>query len=517
MRSSGISAEHTVCEYAATNRSEIQALEANVKVLQNRIRELEVVQETDDAAVRLHQPYSTLIPPIPSSEVAAPTLSQQTFDETMSQPLLDIFLRYARELGFFLHIPRFRDSILLPQNHPERPSEGLLSTIYLVGFHLSGLNETHQQEQALLSRALADVSNILSSSNRDRVLQSIQAEVLLAEYFFCTGRILEGKYHLHAALSITIAANLHKLRSTHDAVSGFPGVAPATMYGDISQMGPPLDQINEGERINAFWTTFTMSNCWAVAADSPQNFIVESFGPTIDTPWPLAMAAYEQGLLPFGLRGRETVTRFLEQPSSSTPGDNSSIAMYAKSSILLVRAASLSAMHRADMWQQQAEIYSARFTALNNLLTSFDSNLTPLSQINPLSEDYSFAFVTHLTTKAAIIILHSSLRGISVDSAEKVLSTAEACVELSNINLESATHANPLYSSLWMTIGQVLVEEIRRVRAERQLRGSAELWQREDALNAKLQQVFTVMRYTPTHSPLNDYMVMKLQELYRSA
>ncbi|KAJ3709565.1 hypothetical protein C8R42DRAFT_617666, partial [Lentinula raphanica] len=318
----------------------------------------------------------------------------------MSQPLLDIFLRYARELGFFLHIPRFRDSILLPQNHPERPSEGLLSTIYLVGFHLSGLNETHQQEQALLSRALADVSNILSSSNRDRVLQSIQAEVLLAEYFFCTGRILEGKYHLHAALSITIAANLHKLRSTHDAVSGFPGVAPATMYGDISQMGPPLDQINEGERINAFWTTFTMSNCWAVAADSPQNFIVESFGPTIDTPWPLAMAAYEQGLLPFGLRGRETVTRFLEQPSSSTPGDNSSIAMYAKSSILLVRAASLSAMHRADMWQQQAETYSARFTALNNLLTSFDSNLTPLSQINPLSEDYSFAFVTHLTTKA---------------------------------------------------------------------------------------------------------------------
>ena len=73
MRSSGTSAEHTVCEYAATNRSEIQAFEANVKVLQNRIRELEVAQETDDAAVRLHQPYSTLIPTIPSSEVAAPT------------------------------------------------------------------------------------------------------------------------------------------------------------------------------------------------------------------------------------------------------------------------------------------------------------------------------------------------------------------------------------------------------------------------------------------------------------
>ncbi|KAJ3738971.1 Zn(2)-Cys(6) binuclear cluster domain-containing protein [Lentinula detonsa] len=521
LRSPGSSAEHMVCEYASANRSEIHALEANIRVLQNRIRELEVVQEADDAGVKLHQPYAELPTPAHPSdnEPYAEALSgqlAQTVDETMYQPLLEIFLRYARELGFFLHIPRFRESLLLPRGSLGRPSEGLLRTMFLVGFHLSGLNEAQQQEQALLSRALVDAASILSSSHRDRVVQAIQAEVLLAGYFFCTGRILEGKYHLHAALSITIAAKLHKLRS-QNADPGFPELASSAIFGDISQLDFPLDQIAEGERINAFWTTFTMSNCWAVAADSPQNFIVESFGPTVDTPWPLDMVAYEQGLLPFNLLGRETVTRFLERRSSFTIGENSLIAMYAKSSILLVRAAGLSAIHRTDMWQQRAEVFAVEFAALDDLLSSFNSSLIPLSQIDSSSEDFSFAFATHLTTKVAIITLHSKLRENSAESSEKALSAAEACADsiAGSISSESPTLANPLLSALWMTVGQVLIEEIRRDGAERRFRESIGIPPRADTLNTKLQQVLTVMRYTPAHSPLNDYMFSQLQELYR--
>ncbi|KAJ4491665.1 hypothetical protein C8R41DRAFT_372633 [Lentinula lateritia] len=522
MRSSGPT-EQMVCEYTATNRSEIQALEANIKVLQNRIRELEVVQETDDAGVTLYQPYAASSAPAPLSEgefhtgVSGGQL--QEIDENMTQPFLDIFLRYSTELGFFLHIPRFRHSMSLPKGSPERPSEGLISTVYLLGFHLSGLNvgDAQQREQAYLSRALLDVANILSSPHRDRTVHAIQAEILLAGHFFSTGRILEGKYHLHAALSITIAAKLHKIRS-QNTDPGFPGMSSSDIFGNISQLDVPLDQIAEGERINAFWTTFTMSNCWAVAADSPQNFLVESFGPTVDTPWPLDMGGYEQGLLPFKILGRETVTRFLEQHSTFTLGDNSFISMYAKSSILLVRAATLSAIYRTDMWQQRAEIFSVQFTALDNLLSSFNSSLIPLSQNAHSSEYFSFAFVTHLTTKVAIITLHSKLRDISSESAEKVLSAAEACTDMiaGNISSDSTAHANPLLPSLWMTIGQVLIEELRRLRSEHQFRGVARAPGREEAIDVKLQQVLTTMRHTPAHSPLNDYMFSKLQEAYRN-
>lgn len=35
----------------------MQALEANIKILQTRIRELELVQDDDDVGIMLHQPY----------------------------------------------------------------------------------------------------------------------------------------------------------------------------------------------------------------------------------------------------------------------------------------------------------------------------------------------------------------------------------------------------------------------------------------------------------------------------
>ncbi|KAJ3782771.1 hypothetical protein GGU10DRAFT_362771 [Lentinula aff. detonsa] len=108
LRSPGSSAEHMVCEYAAANRSEIHALEANIRVLQNRIQLPTPTHPSDN------EPYAEALS------------GQQTVDETMYQPLLEIFLRYARELGFFLHIPRFRDSLLLPKSSLGRPSEGFV-------------------------------------------------------------------------------------------------------------------------------------------------------------------------------------------------------------------------------------------------------------------------------------------------------------------------------------------------------------------------------------------------------
>lgn len=159
----------------------------------------------------------------------------------------------------------------------------------------------------------------------------------------------------------------------------------------------------------------------------------------------------------------------------------------------------------SDMWQQRAEIFSVQFTALDNLLSSFNSSLIPLSQNAHSSEYFSFAFVTHLTTKVAIITLHSKLRDISSESAEKVLSAAEACTDMiaGNISSDSTAHANPLLPSLWMTIGQVLIEELRRLRSEHQFRGVARAPGREEAIDVKLQQVLTTMRHTPAHSPLN--------------
>jgi hypothetical protein len=121
-------------------------------------------------------------------------------------------------------------------------------------------------------------------------LHALQAEILLAYYFFRNGRFLEGKYHSSAAASLAISGGLDKIRSAQES--------PPTVnfVGTRSCALPPTrDTVDEGERINGFWVTLILDKCWSVALGSPSNFTNdEALGTRIDTPWPLDNSAYEQ-------------------------------------------------------------------------------------------------------------------------------------------------------------------------------------------------------------------------------
>lgn len=197
------------------------------------------------------------------------------------------------DVGFFLNVPRFQNSALLPLplGHFSRPFPGLLSTVYLLGVHLSG--DPNNEESVYLSRALHQAANTLSSSHPHRIIHAIQTEILLSVYFFRTGRILEGKYHTCASVSLALGSGLNKIRALPTA-SGNSGSFLHRINADKPVLGPPSDLIEEGERINAFWMAFTLSNCWEVAVGSLSSMVFDYNGSTIDVPWPLDMVAYEQ-------------------------------------------------------------------------------------------------------------------------------------------------------------------------------------------------------------------------------
>jgi hypothetical protein len=113
-------------------------------------------------------------------------------------------------------------------------------------------------------------------------MHSIQAEVLLTNYFFSNGRFSEGKYHLANAVSTVVTAGLHKLRSSSP-------VTPSTL---------PLqcDIIEEGERIICAWIVLNLDKCWAVALDEFPNFehSTHALATKIDAPWPLDMEQFEE-------------------------------------------------------------------------------------------------------------------------------------------------------------------------------------------------------------------------------
>ena len=170
-----------------------------------------------------------------------------------------------------------------PPGHPSRPAPALIFAIYLFAIRISNDPLVKPNESAYLNRATQEAATALSGNHPYKVIHSIQAEVLLATYFFSVGRFFEGKYHVANAVSTTVSSGLHKIRSTT------PISSPV--------LPPHCDLIEEGERIIGAWTVFNLDKCWAIALDDFSPNFEHSNHPLaskIDTPWPLDMDEFEQ-------------------------------------------------------------------------------------------------------------------------------------------------------------------------------------------------------------------------------
>ena len=143
-----------------------------------------------------------------------------------------------------------------------------------------------------LGRTLRSVHVALSTAQErpQNTLYVLQAEILLAYYFYHCNRQLEGKYHAGAAVSLAILCNLHKVMATVDPMG-------RQLFHSSGQtnLPPPMDYVDEAERIYAWWATFILDKSWAVALSSPPMISeMQEQGTIIDTPWPLTMEQYRQ-------------------------------------------------------------------------------------------------------------------------------------------------------------------------------------------------------------------------------
>lgn len=156
--------------------------------------------------------------------------------------------------------------------------------------HFSQSEALLLQEHAFLSRAVGHVATDMLGTHPKRVIHTLQAEILLSYYFFRTGRFLEAKWHTGAAVSLALGSGLHKIRSSNLS-------APSTI-GLIQEVAvslhEPQDNLEEGERINGFWTVFMLHKVITVSLEPPSNVCgaLEAPGMQIDTPWPLDVSNY---------------------------------------------------------------------------------------------------------------------------------------------------------------------------------------------------------------------------------
>lgn len=205
---------------------------------------------------------------------------------------LNSFLSECDRFGFFLNHDHFRDMFLLPLpiGHHSRPSPALVNTVYLWSVHLSPSSYTPLQESTYLQSALRYLSTDLSGSHPQKIVHAIQTEILLSYFYLQNGKVLQGNYHANAALSLSLSAGLHRIR--------FPGILSEEEERDGTlgplelTLPPPIDTIEEVQRINAFWGVVILNNYWITIQESRYMFY-DLTDSGVDTPWPMDLSDYE--------------------------------------------------------------------------------------------------------------------------------------------------------------------------------------------------------------------------------
>ncbi|KAF4599118.1 hypothetical protein EYR40_006207 [Pleurotus pulmonarius] len=479
------------CEYSdAQGRSRTKVLEETIQSLQARLDELQNPQDSTPS-VTLHDPYrpynesrlgasqsfaessraaeasmeASLLSPLStfdsplasqgspnnapylmptasspisgssgrSSSVSSPYQNTTTFlghEEPplpVIQTLLDSFLPYASELGFFLHPARFRADALraLPFGQTPRPTMGLLSAVYLWGAQFSQQDPSISYEGTFLSRALQNTATDLTREHPNRVLHTIQAEVLLAYYFWRNGKILEAKTHAGGAVSLAIGCGLHRWRSARPPP--IPGIG--VVVENTSNVMSPRDSVEEGEIINGFWAVLTLHNSLSATVDpaGALSCALEVPGISVDTPWPMDMEGYRAGLLTQDLRGSLTIRNFLSGTEYPVQGKMSNAEMIAKAVTLFHHASFLSGQASGDMSARDAQIFHSTFQSLDSLIKSFRASLPSLDSYGSESRPRSLMLV-HAVTNAAIIKLHNVFAYTNANSNEECMSAARSIV-----------------------------------------------------------------------------------------
>ncbi|KAJ7348871.1 hypothetical protein DFH08DRAFT_777673 [Mycena albidolilacea] len=420
------------CEYTnGQKRAKAEILQESISRVERRIYELEHPQEPQ-FDVSLHQPYQP-----PNSRTNGTSDSWATADEPpmdMVEKLIDSFLAYSSEVGFFLNASRFRQSALMryPMGHHARPAPAVLGAVYLWGLRFSKQPHLIAQEPIFLARALKLTAKGLSGIHPHKLMHNLQAEILLAYYFFASGRFLEGKYHTAAVISLGLSSSIHMVRS---ARSTSPGPLP-----------PPRDIVEEGERIHACWSALVLDKTWAVALSEDPHLELQHESCEVDTPWPLEMEDYQNGRLSPTARYSSTYHKFVNSVPTSDTGV-STVALLSKATILWQRADRLVRQFKADMPRDQTAAYQSSFSALDSLIDNFRAALIPPSQIpHPTPAMIRTLVVSHSIAYAATIQLYT-IPPLQMDAKARHKRLSAACAALGiivSVPLQHFDFINPI-------------------------------------------------------------------------
>ncbi|TDL17534.1 hypothetical protein BD410DRAFT_901408 [Rickenella mellea] len=445
-----------------------ELLEANVARLEARLKQLEIPIET--GPVILHDPHARhrdepQAPPVtgnfvggsstpgPSHFVGTRPLntlssSSDEFEPQLSALLVNIVQPFAHQIGLALYSQGFNHMFEQSPLHPSYPVPSLLNSIYIWALRLSNLDDFIKLEPQYVTKTTLALTEAVGSRDSKTRLHTLQAEVLIANYFFCMGRTVEARYHASAAITMALSCGLHQLTGRNT-----PPNLSLVGSARIQPLAPARDGIEQRERVNLFWAVFILDKCWSTAVNSPSMLCEEGeSGVQITTPW--SVDNNGEGSAGFDEENQTTVRWFLSGRLSEHGWRSSTVATRAKGSALFECA--------------------ARITKPSSIQT----NLAGINTLMRVSSEYLGSFpnptqLAHLSPdiKATIIVSRSLAFAAQIDiyrtrarsdqiSRSACISCARAIVNMMElIEQDHLGFIDPVVTSVWMKAATVLTRE----------------------------------------------------------
>ncbi|KAJ6476042.1 hypothetical protein C8R47DRAFT_664049 [Mycena vitilis] len=408
---------------------------------------------------------------------------------------MEFFARHASQFGFFLNGHRIAKSVFAPDLM--RPiASSLLNSILLFGVHLSGSPALQAREAVFLERAIGSGA----PSQPNEATHHIQAEVLLAQYFLRQGRFIEAMHRINAAASLAIGCGLHRLPGSRTDSSAY--ALPSTR-----------DAIEQGERVNAFWTIMALHKIFSVIMQWPSS-VSDILDEQIDLPWPLEMHVYESGIVPINPQRQFTMRSFLDDPmSANVEAASSSLANHVKGAALFEKASHIGG-NQTNFGDEYTQL-----TLFERGLNEFIQTLPSFDSIQGSIDAIRQRLVNFTLCQAAIIQLHSAFDNPA--SIHKCLRAARAVVAVNQQipNMQVWEHIDPTMGTLWVAVCQVIIRGIATIENPR---GASPGWVASvsardyPALKSAFANITSTMLMFSPRCLLIDYQLNKVQESFRT-
>ncbi|KAF5387346.1 hypothetical protein D9757_005811 [Collybiopsis confluens] len=350
-------------------------------------------------------------------------------------------------------LERFRQEVCRVEG--ERPIFALLNASYLWGMQLSASRNPPEQEAILISRAIQSSAPALSERHPQKILQYMQSLVLLANYFYRAGRVMEARYHTTAAASLVLSNGLHQIRMD----SRYPGISGTARLSDPLARSP-CDAAEEGERINAFWTVLILDAFWNTVHGYPSSIPFTTSMARVDTPWPRLEEEYSQAPFDRDFRSSLTIDRFL----SGAPDNwrnHSAKGNFAKAAVLFERATFTALQFKNNPALRQSQ--PGTLMSLSTVIRKFIQDIPPPHRDAKSSVNYQLCMLS--LAHAAEIQLFFPFAGNDAFSRSRALKAAKAVVDLIEVWVPSleVDYIDPMLAMIWTDCCRVFCDEAKRL------------------------------------------------------